>query len=171
MAMWNLTEGADRVLPGMHALDAPLSRFDVSSLITQLKEEEVWKVTRRNALTLVKDEALRAVLVVLSAGKSFAQHRAAGRVLMHVLEGRVRLSSGPSHATLAGGQMASLRPAVPHALEALEDSALLVVVTHYSASGPRGDRGPSEAEERAGRDPEANQQERQHGTRERPRKR
>jgi len=129
MAIWNLTESADRVLPGMHALDAPLSRFEISPLITQLKEEEVWKITRRNALTLVKDEALSVVLVVLSAGKSFAEHRADGPVLVHVLEGRVRLSSGPSQATLAGGQMASLRPVVPHALEALEDSALLVVVT------------------------------------------
>jgi quercetin dioxygenase-like cupin family protein len=127
--MWNLTEIADRVLPGMHALDAPLSRFDVPSLITQLKEEEVWKITRRNALTLVKDEALRAVLVVLSVGKAFAEHQADGPVLVHVLEGLVRLSAGPSQATVAGGQMASLRPGVPHALEALEDSALLVVVT------------------------------------------
>ncbi len=31
MAMWNLTEGADRVLPVMHALDAPLSASSSSS--------------------------------------------------------------------------------------------------------------------------------------------
>ncbi len=48
-------------------LDAPLLTFDIPALLNQMKQESTWQKAVRNAITLLKAQGLRVVLVAMHA--------------------------------------------------------------------------------------------------------
>lgn len=76
---------------------------------------------------LVKTEQFEAVRLVLAAGRTIPQHSVDGQITLHCLEGHVLLHAGREIALRVGDWIYLARSA-PHALEAIEDSALLLTI-------------------------------------------
>ena len=73
------------------------------------------------------ERVLRQTLMALVAGTTIAEHESPGEATLLVVLGRVRLSSGVDSWEGRQGDLLAI-PAARHALEALEDSAVLLTV-------------------------------------------
>jgi quercetin dioxygenase-like cupin family protein len=99
----------------------PLDIIDVRPLGSEL----------RNAVTssLLKTPTLQLMRLVLRAGQSMREHRVAGAITVHCLEGEVVVVATSSReCQLTAGQLVMLMGAEPHSLQAVTDTSLLVTV-------------------------------------------
>ncbi|TLP59804.1 cupin domain-containing protein [Microbispora triticiradicis] len=72
-------------------------------------------------------QALRQTLLALTAGTGLAEHESPGEATLLVLRGHVRLSSGDASWEGRAGDLLAV-PGARHALDAVEDSAVLLTV-------------------------------------------
>jgi quercetin dioxygenase-like cupin family protein len=93
----------------------------------RLKAQSEWSSRDRLAVSLVKDDALNILLMVLKKGARLPEHRAKGPIVVHVLSGSVRFMAGNKSAELAQGSIAALDREIVHELEALEESIVLLI--------------------------------------------
>lgn len=75
---------------------------------------------------LVKTGHFELLRLVLPKGKGTGEHKAPGEIIVQCLEGRVTFSARENHQVLSPGQMLFLEASELHAVEALEDSSLLI---------------------------------------------
>jgi len=71
--------------------------------------------------------ALRQTLIALTDGQHLDEHENPGEATLHVLHGRIRLTAGDTSAEGETGDLLII-PDTRHALQALEDSAVLLTV-------------------------------------------
>jgi len=121
---------AGHPVPG---LTGPVLRFDLTAETEQLGHEGAWKRTSRNAKTLVKYPDLRVVLIAMQAGTRMEGHKADGSISIQGLTGKLRLHLPGQSVELPAGRLLTLERALPHDVEALEDSSFLLTI-----SWPRG---------------------------------
>jgi len=76
----------------------------------------------------VKDADLRVVLVALGKGGRMEEHHAPGRITIQTLAGRLNLRVMGRTVALPTGHVLTLGPAIPHDVEALEESAFLLTI-------------------------------------------
>ncbi len=109
-------------------LIGPLLEFDLAAEADQLRQEEAWKTTSRNAKTLVKYPDLRVVLIVMKAGTRMEGHRTNESISLQALAGRLRVHLPGHAAELSAGNLLTLERAMPHEVEALEDCSFLLTI-------------------------------------------
>jgi len=73
------------------------------------------------------EHLLRQTVIALTAGNSLAEHDSPGEATVHVLSGRVRLTSGDDSWEGRDGDLIIVPPA-RHSLLAIDDSAVLLTV-------------------------------------------
>lgn len=105
----------------------PFMEFDLPAEIHRLHAETTWS-TGHNARTLIKYDDLRVVLTALQAGTRVPEHKAAGRVSVHVLSGHVQVKASGRTFSLRPGGLLALDQGMPHDIEALEESVLLLTL-------------------------------------------
>ena len=106
---------------------APFLEFDLPSEIHRLHAETAWDAGK-NARTLIKYDDFRVVLMALKANVRVPEHKTEGRISVHALTGHIQVkASGRTFSLRAGGVLA-LDHGVPHDVEALEESALLLTI-------------------------------------------
>jgi quercetin dioxygenase-like cupin family protein len=98
----------------------------VTDEITRLKSTPEWQSGDRQAISLIKDAPLNIMLMVLKKGARLNEHRTKGPIAVHVLAGSIRFSAGAER-ILSVGEMVGLDLNVAHSLEALEESAIILV--------------------------------------------
>ena len=101
--------------------------FDLRGEIQRLKGETTWR-TGQNARTLVKYDDLRVVLMAFQAGARIPEHKTEGRISVHVLSGHVQLRASGRTFTLHSGGLLAIDQGVPHSLEALDESEVLLTI-------------------------------------------
>lgn len=74
------------------------------------------------------EHVLRQTLIALAAGRRLDEHDSPGEATVHVLHGRVRLVAGDLGWEGSPGDLIVV-PLTRHALEALEDSVVLLTVS------------------------------------------
>ncbi|MCO8123846.1 cupin domain-containing protein [Stieleria sp. TO1_6] len=77
---------------------------------------------------LFKTDRIEVLRLVMPAGKTIAEHKAPGEITVQCLEGQIDFTTmGQTHA-LAAGDMLFLAAGEPHALQAHQDSSVLVTI-------------------------------------------
>jgi quercetin dioxygenase-like cupin family protein len=105
----------------------PFMEFDLTAEIHRLHEETTWS-TGQNARTLIKYDDFRVVVIALAAEARMQEHKADGRISVHVLSGHVQLRASGRTFNLRSGGLLALDRGVSHDVHALEESALLLTI-------------------------------------------
>ena len=105
----------------------PFMEFDLPAEIHRLHAETSWN-TGQNARTLIKYDNFRVVLIALAAEARMPEHKADGRISIHVLSGHIQLRAAGRTFSLRSGGLLALDRGVSHDVQALEESALLLTI-------------------------------------------
>ena len=104
-----------------------IMEFDLPAELQRLHAETTWS-TGQNARTLIKYDDLRVVLTALQAKAHIPEHKADGRISVHVLTGHIQLRASGRTFSLRPGGLLAIDQGVPHSVEALEESAFLLTI-------------------------------------------
>jgi quercetin dioxygenase-like cupin family protein len=113
--------------PHPQPMGTPFREFDLSGELEQLAREPQ-PIGGQNAKTLVKYDDLRIVLIALRADARIPGHQAEGRISVHTIRGHIRIRAIQRTFDLPAGSLLALDRGLPHDVEALEDSALLLTI-------------------------------------------
>jgi quercetin dioxygenase-like cupin family protein len=113
--------------PHPQPMGTPFLEFDLAGELEQLAREHQ-PIGGQNAKTLVKYDDLRIVLIALRANGRIPGHQAEGRISVHTIRGRIRIRAIQRTFDLPAGSLLALDRGLPHDVEALEDSALLLTI-------------------------------------------
>ncbi|MBP7567308.1 MAG: cupin domain-containing protein [Burkholderiaceae bacterium] len=78
--------------------------------------------------SLLKTPGLQLIRLVLGSGQSLPEHHVPGDITIHCLSGRADVRTPRATCALQAGTLVMLPPAEPHAVQAHEDSVLLVTL-------------------------------------------
>ena len=81
-----------------------------------------------STFALVKTSQMEIIRMVLEEGKKIPQHKVVGESSVQCLQGKVIFKTEESEQTLEPGSWIYLDGSIPHSLEALANSVLLVTV-------------------------------------------
>lgn len=106
-----------------------MEKFSLTAIARDQLERARSGSSGRSATTVYggHEHVLRQTLVALVDGSSLEEHDSPGEATVHVLSGRVRLTTGADAWTGRTGDLIVI-PATRHALDALEDSTILLTV-------------------------------------------
>lgn len=93
-----------------------------------MRREHGWRDSGHSAKTLAKHHDQRIVLVAMKKGTRMMRHQTAAAVSIQVLSGRVQVSVDTATFELASGSLLALDRLLPHDVEAIEDSSLVLSV-------------------------------------------
>lgn len=101
----------------------------LTALVRQHLDTAVTATSGRSAHTIHggHEHVLRQTLIALRAGARLDEHESPGEATLQVLHGRVRLVAGDARSDGVTGDLITI-PDSRHALEAIEDSAVLLTV-------------------------------------------
>lgn len=108
-------------------MGGPFLEFDLGREIQQLRQEHTWS-TGRNSRTLVKHGGFRIVLMALKAGTLIQEHKADGRISIQTVAGRITIRASERTFVLPAGSLLALDRATVHDVEALKESAILLMI-------------------------------------------
>ena len=114
---------------GDRTLDAKLVNIDLNSFIEQVRKEERWGDSDRNAITVFKTDGMRIVLIALHKGAEMARHTANGLISVQVLEGEMKFNTDEQSVELGKGQILALHKGIPHSVLAKEETIFLLTLT------------------------------------------
>ncbi len=120
-------ESSRRRRPHPAPMAAPFLEFDLTAELGRLHTEADWD-SGHNARTLVKYDNLRVVLMALEAHARIPEHRAHGRVSIQTIAGHIRVRAEGRTFDLPSGTLLALDQDLPHDVEALEESAVLLTI-------------------------------------------
>ncbi len=114
---------------GERVIDAPLVMMNLPEFIKQIKSEDTWKNSDRNAITIYKTNGLRIVLLALHEGAELKKHKAEGNISVQVLEGEIKFNTDDESVQLIKGNMIALHKGLPHSVQAIKESVFLLTLT------------------------------------------
>lgn len=119
----------DRLRPApAERFEGTTHAFDLDEVARRLRSEDHPVRKGHRQMTLFQRDHITHVVFAFDAGGHLAEHKAPGLVTIHTHSGHVRVSAkGESH-DLAAGNLLVLAPNVPHAVEAAEESVMLLTV-------------------------------------------
>lgn len=101
-------------------------KIDILKEIARLKEGEDWKIGDRHAASIIKDTPLNVLLMALKEGATLHEHRTKGPIALQVVSGLIRFRA-ETECVISAGEMIGLDRNVPHSVEALEESAIVLI--------------------------------------------
>ena len=87
-----------------------------------------WASVDRHAEPLIKGEGINVALVTLKNGARLDEHRTKAPITVQVIAGKIVLVAEGERTELNPGSMVALDREIPHAVEALSDSAFILTV-------------------------------------------
>lgn len=93
---------------------------------------------------LARTASFEAVHLIVRAGQSIAPHHVAGPITLYCISGHVRFQ-GATPPDLRGGDWLFLAPGTLHAVQAVEDSALLLTILFNESDAGQRPLGPFDA--------------------------
>ncbi len=105
-----------------------LNRYDLGGQFSKMRADAPIRTHGRDSFTLVRDPGMDVVLTVLNAGTHLSKHTAPGPITVLVLEGRIAFTAHGQRLELGPHCLVTLPTHVPHEVEALEESAILITI-------------------------------------------
>jgi quercetin dioxygenase-like cupin family protein len=95
---------------------------------------------------------LRLLLFTFEPGGGLPEHRAPGHVVIHCLRGQLAVEAAAAQHRLNGGEALVLEPDVPHSVQAVAESEMLLTVCIGCPGGPAdsGRPNPQQCSQQAG---------------------
>jgi|SRR5690554_3163293 quercetin dioxygenase-like cupin family protein len=106
-----------------------MQKTSLTALSRELLEDALRSSSGRSSRTVFggHERVLRQTVITLAAGQEMSEHVSPGEATIYVLRGRVTLTAGEtSWHGMAGDHL--IIPELPHGVEAIEDSAILLTV-------------------------------------------
>ena len=103
-----------------------LLAFGLDHEVARAKSEPRWASHDRLAQSLAKHRDLTVNVMLLRKGAHLQEHQARGSITLQVLAGVIRFIAHGQEKTLTAGMLAVLDKEVPHSVEAIDESALLL---------------------------------------------
>lgn len=113
----------------------PVLQFDFAEEAARLRREGPWVQHGRNAVTLVKHPDLRVVFMVTKAGTNLREHHTSGRISVQTVTGAVRVKLADRLVELPAGHLLALDHDLPHDVEAVEESTVLLTIAWPKDAG------------------------------------
>jgi len=113
---------------GDRVVDAPLVTIDLENFMKQIKSEESWKDSDRNAITVFKTEGMNVVLVALHKEAEMPAHKANGILTLQVIEGKIIFATESNAVEVNEGHMVTLHENIPHRVVAEKESVFLLTI-------------------------------------------
>ncbi len=107
----------------------PIARLDLSEEVRRMRMSPSGKF--HMAKTLLHGSEMRLVLMTLQRGARIPLHHAEGPLTIQAIDGRVIVTLLESSFDLHAGQLLAVERDIPHALVAIEDSAILVTISWH----------------------------------------
>ena len=117
-------------------LTGPALDFDLDAELASLRQEPSFERGDRNGRTLVEETGFRVTLTALKAGTVLSEHHTAGWVSIQTTAGHLRIKLADRTVDLPAGRLLILAQNVPHDVEALEESALLIAIALPDRTAP-----------------------------------
>ena len=114
---------------GKRIIDASMVNIDLRSFTKQIREEEAWKESDRNAITVFKTDGMRIVLIALHKDAEMIKHTIDGLISIQVIEGEILITTEKQSAELGPGEILALHQNVPHNVLAKKESIFLLTLT------------------------------------------
>lgn len=119
-----------RELTRMPSLASTLLHFNLEEEVRQLRGQDSWqRGIGRSSKTLAKYPDFHIVLVLMKAHTRMNEHHVDARISIHVVEGRIRVQMPDEAVEIPAGELIVLDYAIPHDVEALEESAFLLTIS------------------------------------------
>lgn len=113
--------------PVPEQLAAAFLQFDLRAEAERLRHEDGSKAGQ-NAKTLVKYDDFRVVLITLEPGAHIPWHHTAARVSIQTVTGHIRVQADSRTFDMPLGSLLALDRTLPHEIEAIESSTLLLTI-------------------------------------------
>jgi len=114
--------GEDRVRSG------PAITFAIVEEMNLLRQEPEWVSGKRNSVTVVKTSNMSVVVTAIKKGATLCGHEVDGRITVQVLSGSIQFGVPGESRNLAAGTVIALDKGIPHDIQALQDSELLLTI-------------------------------------------
>jgi quercetin dioxygenase-like cupin family protein len=121
--------------PVQHRINGAALSFSLENEL-RLFRDELAKAPERIGRTLVKDGPLRVTLVGIRADGGMREHRAAGPVTIHVLEGEIEVTAADRRWPLRAGELLALDAGVVHAVTSKPGAIFPLTVMHGDGDRP-----------------------------------
>jgi quercetin dioxygenase-like cupin family protein len=106
-----------------------LIAFTIEDELAKAKNHPHWASNDRFAHSLVKHRDLTVTLMLMRKGAHLHEHQARGSVTVQVLSGAIRFKARNGERELTPGTIAVLDREIPHAVEALAESAFILTAS------------------------------------------
>lgn len=121
---------SDKDVSRIPELASPLLHFNLLDELRRLRSQDSWqRGSGRSSKTLAKYPDFHVVLVLMKASTQMNKHHVDGRISVHALEGKIRLRLPDQTVEVSAGELIALDYAIPHEVEALEESAFLITIS------------------------------------------
>ncbi len=108
----------------------PIARLDLVEEVRKMRASP--RTKEHTAKTLFRNLDQRLVLMLLDSGAQIPVHHTEAALTLQALDGRVIVSLLESTFDLGPGQLLAIERDVPHAMVAIEDSAILLTLAWHT---------------------------------------
>ncbi len=102
--------------------------YELASIDAEMRREDAYHREGHTGRTLVREQDLRIVLVVMKAGARLAEHQANDTASLQTLSGNVRLKLPEKAIELPAGRLLVLERGLRHDVEAISECAFLLTL-------------------------------------------
>ena len=114
-------------------LDARMFTIDLPSAIERIKQEEEWMSGKQNAITVMKSEKMRIILIAMHKGNEMKMHQSEGPISLQILEGKLKFIAEDMPVVLTKGQLITLHENITHGLIAIEETTFLLTMVNLQS--------------------------------------
>lgn len=111
-------------------LDGSILNFDLPSAIERIKQEGEWISGKHNAITLMKSERMRILLIAMRKENEMKMHQLEGAISIYIIEGKTKFITENESKTLLKNQLVTLHEKIKHGFIAIEETILLLTMVH-----------------------------------------